>query len=69
MRNRENRGKREGVPGCTYGIQFTTNLRAANSGVTATNLTLSQTYPLWLDTSVNVQARNNLRRYYHVQGE
>lgn len=39
----------EGVPGYTYGIQYTTDLRDTNSWITATNLTLSQPVELWVD--------------------
>ena len=59
----------EGVPGFTYGIQYTTDLRDTNSWVTATNLTLSQPVELWVDQSVDVYSATNAKRYYRVTGQ
>lgn len=59
----------EGVPGFTYGIQYTTDLRDTNSWITATNLTLSEAIELWVDRAVNVQNATNARRYYRVLGQ
>ena len=59
----------EGVPGYTYGIQYTTDLRDTNSWLTATNLTLVDPVELWMDTSANVQSTNSPRRYYRVIGQ
>ena len=59
----------EGVPGYTYGIQYTTDLRNTNSWLTATNLTLSEPVELWVDRAVNVQSATNARRYYRIIGQ
>ena len=54
----------EGVPGYTYGIQYTTDLTDTNSWATLTNHTLTQPAEIWVDTSVEVGTA--LRRYYRV---
>lgn len=59
----------DGMPGYTYGIQYTTDLRDTNSWVTATNLTLSQPVELWVDQSVNIHSTSNAKRYYRVVGQ
>jgi hypothetical protein len=59
----------EGVPGFTYGIQYTTDLGDTNSWVTATNLTLTEPVELWVDRSVEVQSNPGARRFYRVTGQ
>jgi len=56
----------EGVPGYTYTIQYSTDLRDTNSWVTVTNLTLVEPIELWVDRSVNVYGGQSLKRYYRV---
>jgi len=56
----------QGVTGYTYGIQYSTDLTDTNSWVTLTNLTLAQPSEIWVDTSVDVHAPGNPKRYYRV---
>lgn len=56
----------EGQIGYTYAVQYSTNLALTNKWVTLTNLTLTQTNELWVDTSVNLQNRTNVRRVHGV---
>jgi beta-galactosidase len=58
----------EGMPGYTYEIQYSTDLRQTNGWMTATNLTLEAPVQLWIDTSVNVRAPGAPQRYYRVVG-
>jgi hypothetical protein len=55
-----------GVDGYTYGIQYSTDLTDTNSRVTLTNLTLTEPVRIWVDTSVDVHAPGNPKRYYRV---
>jgi Concanavalin A-like lectin/glucanases superfamily/Immunoglobulin I-set domain/NHL repeat len=51
-----------GVPGLTYGIQYSTNLSNTNDWLGLANVTLSQTNELWFD----LQPANLQVRYYRV---
>jgi hypothetical protein len=56
----------EGVPGYTYGIEFSTNLADLDAWQAITNVTLTQPVELWLDTSIKALAPGNNGRYYRV---
>jgi hypothetical protein len=56
----------EGVPGYTYGIEYSTNLADVNAWNFVTNVTLLQPTELWLDTSIKALAPGNNGRYYRV---
>lgn len=56
----------EGVPGYTYGIEYTTDLTDTNSWQSLTNVTLTQPVELWVDHSVNVHAPGVEKRFYRV---
>jgi hypothetical protein len=53
-----------GSTGYTYEIQYSTDLGAANSWITLTNLTLQQPVELWVDTSTNTL--RTAHRFYRV---
>jgi hypothetical protein len=55
-----------GQPGLTYAIQSVTNLTQTNSWTTLTNITLTQTQQLWVDTSADATSPNNPRRFYRA---
>jgi hypothetical protein len=55
-----------GVPGYSYVIQSSPDLRNTNAWVTLTNLTLTQPVELWLDTSVDASSPFNSRYFYRV---
>jgi hypothetical protein len=57
----------EGVPGYTYGIEYTTDLQNTNSWQSLTNITLSQPVEIWVDTNVNVPTA--LKRFYRVTSQ
>lgn len=52
----------DGVPGYTYGIQYTTDLRLTNAWVTVTNYTLSVPVETWID----MESADGLKRFYRV---
>ena len=52
-----------GVPGLTYGIQYSTDLSNTNDWVGLANVTLSDTNALWFD----LQPASLSRRYYRVR--
>ena len=56
----------DGVPGFTYGIQYSSDLTDTNSWVTLTNLTLTQPVEVWMDPSVDVHAAGAIKRFYRV---
>lgn len=56
----------EGAVGNTYGIQYTTNVSQTATWVTLDQITLTQPVQQWFDTSANVAAGNNPRRFYRV---
>jgi hypothetical protein len=56
----------DGVVGNTYGIQCSTNLTFFDSWITLTNLTLTQSVQLWLDTNADAMVGTNPQRYYRV---
>jgi hypothetical protein len=56
----------DGVPGFTYGIQYSSDLTDTNSWVTLTNLTLTQPVEVWMDPSVDVHAAGSVKRFYRV---
>jgi hypothetical protein len=56
----------EGVPGYTYGIEYSTNLADLDAWQAITNVTLTQPVELWLDTSIKALAPGNNGRYYRV---
>jgi hypothetical protein len=56
----------DGVPGYTYGIEFSTNLADVNAWNFVTNVTLLQPVELWIDTSVKALGPGNNGRYYRV---
>jgi hypothetical protein len=55
-----------GVPGYTYVIQSSTNLADTNGWATITNLTLTQSNQLWVDTNVNASSPFNPMHFYQV---
>ena len=55
-----------GVPGYSYIIQSSTDLRNTNAWVTLTNLTLTQPVQLWVDTNVDATLPPNPRVFYRV---
>ena len=57
----------KGVVGCTYGIEYTTDLTDTNSWQSLTNVTLTQPVELWVDRSVNVQTTQS--RFYRVTSQ
>lgn len=56
----------EGVPGYTYGIQASANLFDTNSWTTVTNLLLTEPTQIWVDTSVDVHAPNQQKKFYRI---
>ena len=56
----------DGVPGYTYGIEYSTNLADLDGWYAITNVTLTQPVELWLDTSIKALAPGNNGRYYRV---
>jgi hypothetical protein len=56
----------EGVPGKTYGIQYTTNLADPVQWLTVTNITLTQPFQVWYDYATDATAPDQPRRYYQV---
>ena len=57
----------EGVPGYTYGIEYTTDLTDTHSWQSITNVTLTQPIEKWADTSVNVLS--SPKRFYRVTNQ
>ena len=57
----------EGVPGYTYGIEYTTDLTDTHSWQSITNVTLTQPVEKWADTSVNVLS--SPKRFYRVTNQ
>jgi len=55
-----------GVIGYSYIIQSTTNLANPNAWNTLTNLTLTQTVQLWVDTNANAWSPNNPTYFYRI---
>lgn len=58
-----------GVPGYTYGIEYSTNLADINGWNLITNLTLTQPVQVWIDTSVETRGPGNNGRHYRVTGQ
>ncbi len=56
----------DGVVGYNYIIQRTVNLANTNSWVTVTNLTLTQSNQLWVDTNTDASIPSNSYRFYQV---
>ena len=52
----------DGVPGYTYGIQYSTDLRNTNSWVTVTNHTLT----LPVETSIDFESPGKVKRFYRI---
>jgi hypothetical protein len=55
-----------GAVGKRFGIQYVTNVNLTNNWTTITNITLTQPVQLWMDTSVNISASGQARRYYRA---
>lgn len=55
-----------GSPGFAYTIQSTTNLSDPTSWISLTNLVLTQTEQLWIDTNVDTMRPENPHRFYQV---
>jgi hypothetical protein len=55
-----------GVPGFTYVVQSTTNLKNTNSWITLTNMTLTQPIQLFIDTTINASSPFNPQHFYRV---
>jgi hypothetical protein len=55
-----------GAVGKRFGIQYVTNVTATNSWIPLTNITLTDPAQLWIDTSVNVSAPGEPRRFYRA---
>jgi hypothetical protein len=55
-----------GVVGYSYIIQSSTNLADPNAWVTLTNLTLTQSVELWVDTSVDASSPFNSKTFYKI---
>jgi len=58
--------KIDGVVGRTYGIQFTLDVSQTNTWTTLTNLVLTDTVQLWVDTTVDTTLPSNPKRFYRV---
>jgi hypothetical protein len=55
-----------GVAGCTYIVQSTTNLSNPNAWITLTNLTLTQPVEIWADTTTDSTRPGSPKRFYQV---
>jgi hypothetical protein len=55
-----------GAVGKKFGIQYVTNVNLTNNWTSITNITLTQSVQLWMDTSVNISASGQPRRYYRA---